>query len=205
MNLAYLPNTISLARIFLAGMVFYYINHGSWFMASVIFWLAILSDILDGFLARKLNVASNIGGLFDHGSDAIFVTLTTASLSYHGYAPHALAIIIPIAFLQYMLDSKTLSGQPLRASYLGRYNGIAYYLFAGFPIMQMVSGIVLIPFDWFIWVGWGLVVSTLISIIDRLATLLSSRLFDKQLPIGSREKNQPDSGIKDNKERVHDQ
>ena len=78
-----------------------------------------------------------------------------------------------------MLDSKTLSGNPLRASYLGRYNGIAYYVFSGFPIMQTTLGITLIPFDWFIWIGWGLALSTAISMIDRLVTLLSNRSVDK--------------------------
>ena len=163
----------------LAGMMFYFVYQASWLIAGAILWLAVLSDVLDGFLARKLNAVSSLGGLFDHGSDAIFVTLSIAALTFHDYAPPLLAIIIPAAFLQYMLDSKTLSGRPLRASYLGRYNGIAYYVFSGFPIMQTTLGITLIPFDWFIWIGWGLALSTAISMIDRLVTLLSNRSVDK--------------------------
>ena len=55
----------------LAGMMFYFVYQVSWLIAGAIFWLAVLSDMLDGFLARKLNAVSSLGGLFDHGSDAI--------------------------------------------------------------------------------------------------------------------------------------
>ena len=84
-------------------------------------------------------------------------------------------LVIPAAFIQYMLDSKALAGQPLKASSLGRYNGISYFVFAGFPVMQLTLGITLIPFSWFVWIGWGLVVTSIISMVDRLVTLLSNK------------------------------
>jgi len=179
MSFAYLPNVLSLARVLLAVVMFYCIFKAYWFLAATTLWLSVFSDILDGFLARKLKTVSNLGGLIDHGSDAMFVTLTVAALTFHNFAPPALALIIPAAFLQYVLDSKTLSGQPLRANNLGRYNGIAYYVFSGFPVMQIALGITLIPFDWFIWIGWALVLSTAISMIDRLATLMSNWSVNK--------------------------
>ena len=139
-----------------------------------ILWTAIFTDILDGHLARKKNLTSAMGGLMDHGSDALFVTLTIAALTHHEWAPIALVLVIPAAFIQYMLDSKALAGQPLKASLLGRYNGISYFVFAGFPVMQLTLGITLIPFSWFVWIGWGLVVTSVISMVDRLVTLLSN-------------------------------
>jgi len=170
----YLPNILSLTRVALAGAMYYYLERGDWPIAVLILWLAVASDLLDGFLARKFNSVSSLGGVFDHGSDAIFATSTIAALVSHGFAPLLLAIIIPAAFLQYMLDSKSLSGQALRSSFVGRYNGIAYYVFAGFPIMQITLGLTLIPFDWFIWIGWGLVMTTAISMVDRMVTLFSN-------------------------------
>jgi hypothetical protein len=105
--------------------------------------------------------------------------MVSAALTNHGWAPLILPVLIPAAFLQYMLDSKSLSGKPLRSSHLGRYNGVCYFIFAGFPVMQITLGITLIPFDWFMWLGWGLVLSTAISMIDRLVTLLSDRSVDE--------------------------
>ena len=179
MSFAYLPNILSLTRVLLACVMFYCIYYAYWLTAAIVLWLSVFSDILDGFLARKFKNVSNLGGVIDHASDATFVTLSIAALTFYDYAPSALALIIPVAFLQYMLDSKALSGQPLRTNYLGRYNGIAYYVFSGFPVMQLSLELTLIPFAWFVWLGWALVLSTAISMIDRLTTLMSHRPVDE--------------------------
>ena len=170
-----LPNLLSLSRVGLAIIMAWSVYHSNWYFAVTILWTAIFTDILDGHLARKKNLTSAMGGLMDHGSDALFVTLTIAALTHHEWAPIALVLVIPAAFIQYMLDSKALAGQPLKASLLGRYNGISYFVFAGFPVMQLTLGITLIPFSWFVWIGWGLVVTSVISMVDRLVTLLSNK------------------------------
>lgn len=170
-----LPNLLSLSRVGLAIVMAWNVYHGNWYVAVAILWTAIFTDILDGYLARKNNLASAMGGLMDHSSDAVFVTCTIAALTHHNWAPLLLVFVIPTAFIQYMLDSKALAGQPLRASSLGRYNGISYFVFAGFPVMQLTLGITLIPFDWFVWIGWGLVVTSAISMVDRLVTLFSNK------------------------------
>ena len=170
-----LPNLLSLSRVVLAVAMYLAVVNSQWYLAVSILWIAVFTDILDGYLARAFHKATPLGGVFDHGSDAIFVTVTIAAHLHHGWAPALLVMMIPAAFLQYMLDSKALAGQPLRASSLGRYNGISYFVFAGFPVMQLALNVTLIPFDWFIWFGWGLVMTTAVSMLDRLVTLLASR------------------------------
>ena len=168
-----LPNLLSASRLVMAGVMVWLITESAWVIAAAVIWLAVATDVLDGFLARRLGTSSSLGGALDHGSDALLVTAMTFALTFHGWAPILLPILIPAAFLQYLLDSKALQGQPLRASFLGRYNGIAYYFYAGWPVQQLALGLTPIPFDWFIWIGWGLVLTTVISMLDRLATLLS--------------------------------
>jgi cardiolipin synthase len=170
-----LPNLLSLSRVGLAIIMAWNVYHSNWYISVAILWTAIFTDLLDGYLARKKNLTSAIGGLIDHGSDAFFVTFTIAALTHHEWAPVMLVCIIPAAFIQYMLDSKALAGQLLKASSLGKYNGISYFVFAGFPVMQLALGITLIPFDWFVWIGWGLVVTSAISMVDRTITLLSNK------------------------------
>ncbi len=170
-----LPNLLSLSRVGLATAMAWNVYHSNWYVAVAILWIAIVTDVLDGYLARKNDLTSAIGGLLDHGSDAFFVTCTIAALTHHNWAPILLVYVIPAAFIQYMLDSKALAGQPLKASSLGKYNGISYFVFAGFPVMQLTLGITLIPFEWFLWIGWGLVLTSAISMVDRLVTLLSNK------------------------------
>jgi len=175
-----IPNLLSVSRVGLAGVMFWSIVESRWYVAVAVLWLAILTDVADGYLARKMRLSSPVGGLLDHGSDAIFVTACLAAHVFHGWVPLMLVILVPTAFTQYVLDSKALSGKSLRSSMLGRYNGIAYYVLAGFPIMQITLNLTVIPFEFFIWISWGLVLTTAISITDRMVTLLgrSDRAVD---------------------------
>ncbi|MBC79659.1 MAG: hypothetical protein CMQ33_02365 [Gammaproteobacteria bacterium] len=172
----WLPNLLSISRCLFSVPMGYFVFHGAWVHACVILWIAIATDIADGQLARHLYLQSSLGGLLDHGSDAVFVTVMLATLVCHDLIPIALPILVPIAFLQYMLDSKALAGRPLRTSSLGKYNGICYFILGGFPIMQHALQVYLIEESLLIWIGWGLVLSTIASMLDRLWSL---RTFDE--------------------------
>ena len=166
-----LPNLLSLSRIPLGVVLVLAVAGSHWWLATGVLWLAVATDLLDGRLARAAGQATPTGMALDHGSDALFVTLALAALAGHGWAPWLLPVLVPLAFLQYLLDSGALAGKPLRASQLGRYNGIAYFVLAGFPIMQQSLALPLVPYAYFVYLGWGLVITTLISMLDRLLAL----------------------------------
>ena len=168
-----LPNLLSVSRVLLSAVMFWAVFQSYWTTAVAVLWLAVLTDLLDGLIARRLGAVTPLGGVLDHGSDAIFVTVTIAAGVTHGWAPAALVVMIPAAFLQYVLDSRVLKGEKLRASQLGRYNGISYFVFAGFPVMQIVLDVTIVPFHLFEWLGWGLVITTAISMADRAYSLLA--------------------------------
>lgn len=134
-------------------------------------FIAILSDIFDGKIARKMNQATAFGGLFDHATDAILVSAASWALAQLGLINGLLWVLILLAFTQYTLDSKALSGQILRSSKLGRYNGIAYFAliclcvaFQCFPL-QILNPVLS-------WVAWTLVATSLLSMGDRLYSLV---------------------------------
>lgn len=167
-----LPNALSVSRIPLAGLSFYTIVSGEWLLQAIIVACAVATDIIDGRLARHRHQVSALGGLLDHGSDAIFVTATLSALALGGWVPVVLPVLVAAAFTQYVLDSDALQGRPLRASFLGRNNGIAYFVLAGFPGMQHALGFYPVPDVYFYWAGWVLIGTSLISMLDRLVALL---------------------------------
>jgi len=83
-----LPNQITLFRIILIPvfLVVYYLPV-SWhhFGAFAIFWLASVSDALDGYLARKLNQSSAFGAFIDPVADKLMVIAALILLiqAYH--------------------------------------------------------------------------------------------------------------------------
>ena len=79
--------------------------------------------------------------------------------------------MIAAAFLQYAVDSRALAGLPLRASQLGRWNGIAYFVLLGIPVVRDGLGIGWPPAGLVLALGWLLVASTAASMGDRLLAL----------------------------------
>lgn len=90
--------------------------------------VAMVSDYVDGSVARRTGTASPRGMLFDHTTDCLFVTSGLAGASMAGLVPMILPVLVVIAFTQYVLDSYFLHRQrQLRMSQLGRWNGILYF------------------------------------------------------------------------------
>ena len=72
-----LPNKLSLLRIFLVPvfvMTFYLSWEYSRYIATGIFVVATLTDFLDGYIARKHNLVTDLGKLLDPIADKLLVT-----------------------------------------------------------------------------------------------------------------------------------
>jgi CDP-diacylglycerol--glycerol-3-phosphate 3-phosphatidyltransferase len=163
-------NAITATRLLIVVPCVMAILQQAWLFAVGCFAYAVASDFADGAMARRRNEASAFGGLFDHSADAFFVSAALAAFAVLGEVPPLLPVLIAVAFAQYVWDSDALSGAVLRASTLGRWNGIAYYVFSG----ALVIGHAALP-DWPARVSsagaWLLVVSTALSMTDRAVAL----------------------------------
>ena len=174
-------NVISVARLAATPFSLAAVLDGNWRLAGLIFAGAVVSDFLDGIIARWRRTVSNLGGVLDHTADAVFVAVTLWGIAYlevgagTDVVPGILPWFIVLAFLQYLFDSKALSGQPLRASWLGRVNGIAYYVVAGTVIGRNALGLDWLPDEAIYWAALAVLVSTLASMFDRLRALTKLR------------------------------
>ena len=92
-----LPNALSLIRIFsipLLIVVCYWSWPGAGTLAAIIFALASATDILDGYLARKLGRVTNLGRFLDPVADKLLVSATLIMLVYMDRAPAWVAFVI---------------------------------------------------------------------------------------------------------------
>jgi phosphatidylglycerophosphate synthase len=166
-------NGLTLTRLVAAPFFYWLIVNRFWWAACLVFWLAVVSDIVDGRLARSRGETSTLGGILDHVSDATFVTLGNLALVRTGGVPVLLPPLIIAAFLQDAFDSRILAGRELRASSLGRWNGIFYFVPPGVIVTREALGLEVPPDQMISIVGWVLVISSLISMVDRLTNLIS--------------------------------
>src|SRR5215831_20169404 len=136
--------------------------------------VAIATDYLDGPIARRTGTASARGMLFDHSTDCLFVTGGLAGAAAAGAITPILPALIPFAFGQYVVDSYIWHRQrQLRASFLGRWNGILYFV----PLVLIAAARLSAPssFASFLQLaarglGYLLAASTVASMIDRATT-----------------------------------
>ncbi len=143
-------------------------------LAALVLVVAIVTDVLDGVIARRRGTASAAGGVFDHTTDCLFVTAGLAAGASRGALPWVLPVLVAAAFTQYVVDSYWLHrGRSLRTSRLGRWNGILYFapLVGDIVIRLGVSRLQPI----LTLLVWALVVSTIVSMGERLRAVTGLR------------------------------
>jgi len=168
-----LAHALTSLRLLLVAPMVWLLLAGPWPGPALLLLilLAILTDYFDGIAARRLGTASPGGMLFDHGTDFLFVTGGLFAAAFMGLVTLVLPILIVFAFTQYVLDSYFLFHQKtLRMSFLGRWNGIFYFV----PLLLIAVSQLSVLDEASYWLlvaahylGLGLVVSTLVSIVDR--------------------------------------
>jgi len=82
-----LPNLLTLLRVFLTPFVAAAILQGSYNRALVLFFLAGISDVVDGLLARRLGEATRAGAYFDPIADKILLVVIYISLGLRRAIP----------------------------------------------------------------------------------------------------------------------
>jgi len=169
-----LANVVTLARLAATPLLVVDIRAGFHASCGLLFLYAVATDLVDGRLARRRGEASRLGGLFDHATDALFVTGGLGALASMGRVTHVLPVLVMASFLQYVVDSNAHRGRALRASSLGRVNGIAYYVLLGAVLLRDALALAA-PSDGAVaFLAWTLVASTVVSMADRAYAAVSA-------------------------------
>ena len=166
-----LANCISSLRLLMAPALVYLLWQELFLWSLLLLLGALISDVADGAVARKLNQVTDIGGLLDHGSDALLVLSGLTVFAAFGVITWSLPILVVIAFAQYVWDSGSLRRAPLRASSIGKLNGMMYFAFVILLIAREAFFLPIPNAGATNYLAWGLVLSTLVSITDRLIAI----------------------------------
>jgi phosphatidylglycerophosphate synthase len=170
-----LANGLTALRLAVAPALVVALLRGASGPAAALFALAVATDLLDGRVARRFGEVSPLGGLLDHAADATLVVAGLGALALRGAVPAALPVLVAAAFFQYVLDSSALAGRRLRASGLGRLNGIAYFVLLGIPVVRDALGLRVPGAAPLRLLAFALVATTLLSMGDRAAAWLRLR------------------------------
>ena len=82
-----IPNMLCVGRIVLTLPVAWAILDGRYPLAMLLFFIAGITDGLDGFLAKRFSWQSRLGGLLDPAADKLLLVTAFVTLWVAGYAP----------------------------------------------------------------------------------------------------------------------
>ncbi len=91
---AQIPNLICLARIALVWPIVNALLTGRYVLALVLVAVAGISDSVDGFLAKRFNWRSRVGGLLDPLADKLLLVATFVTLTSTGLVPMWLTAVV---------------------------------------------------------------------------------------------------------------
>ena len=90
----HLANIITLGRLLSVPVVVWLILDGSMMLAFILFVIAGISDAVDGFLARRLDQRSELGGYLDPLADKALLVGVYVTLGHVGQLPTWLVILV---------------------------------------------------------------------------------------------------------------
>ena len=92
-----LPNILSVSRLIATAAVFILVlvNHPwAFLVATLLFFLASMTDLLDGYLARRFKAVSSFGVFLDLTADKVFVSAILVALVQISLVPAWIVVII---------------------------------------------------------------------------------------------------------------
>jgi len=163
-----LPNKITLARVCIIPifLVIYILrpfeaDYLNVWLALCLFSVAAITDALDGYLARKMNLVTNFGKLMDPLADKLLVCAALVAFAASGTLP-AWAVIIMISREFYVSGLRQIAVEQnivLAASNGAKFKTIAQMVLVIYLLSPITIDIV--PFDWVI-----LIVAVLASVLS---------------------------------------
>jgi cardiolipin synthase len=129
-----IPNLITLGRILLVPVVVWAIASGAMWVAFVLFVAAGVSDAVDGFLAKRFHMTTELGAYLDPLADKALIVSIYLTLGISGFIPRWLVILVvsrDILIVGGIMLSWVV-GKPLKIKPLlvSKLNTVAQILFA---------------------------------------------------------------------------
>jgi cardiolipin synthase len=164
-----IPNLITLARILLVPVVVWAIASNQMLFAFLLFAAAGVSDAVDGFLAKRFGMASELGAYLDPLADKVLIVSIYVSLGIMDGLPRWLVILVvsrDLLIVGGVLFS-WLIGRPVsvKPHPVSKLNTAAQLLLVGLVLASLGFG-----FD----AGWAL---TLTMAVVAVLTLLSVAVY----------------------------
>src|SRR5579863_10573371 len=131
----HLPNLICLLRIALVWPIVASIAHAQYPQTLLLFFIAAMSDGLDGYLAKRFNWTSELGKLLDPLADKLLLVGVFLVATWYGLIPRWLTVaavgrdvLILLGSIAFHIGWGPLKGRPMISSKINTLLQLLYVL-----------------------------------------------------------------------------
>ena len=135
--LKHVPNILTIIRFLLIPFIVYFIFTEQFILAFVFFTISGITDVADGFIARKFNLVSNFGKLMDPLADKLTQISTLASLALVNIIPIWILIIVLVKEFIMIVGASFLYGKDV-VVYSKWYGKLATVLFYVAIVLSLI-------------------------------------------------------------------
>jgi len=133
-----IPNILSMLRLALVPVFLVYLVIGDYVVALVVLVVASLTDLADGYLARKLDQITRLGQLLDPAADRLYIFAALIGLAAQQLVPWWIVVVIVARDVFLLVLGVVLANHgfgPLPVHQLGKVATFA--LFFGLPVIML--------------------------------------------------------------------
>ncbi len=133
----HVPNILTIIRFLLIPFIVYFIFTEQFILAFVFFTISGITDVADGFIARKFNLVSNFGKLMDPLADKLTQICTLGSLALVNIIPLWILIIVLVKEFIMIVGASFLYGKDV-VVYSKWYGKLATVLFYVAIVLSLI-------------------------------------------------------------------
>lgn len=136
--LKHIPNLLTIIRFLLIPIIVLAILQQNYVLAFIILTLSGITDILDGMIARKFNLITNLGKLLDPLADKATQITVLATLSFNGIIPFWIIAIVFVKEAIMIAGASFLYGKELVVSskWWGKLATVLFYIAIVISLIQ---------------------------------------------------------------------
>ena len=128
--LKHIPNILTILRFIFIPIILYFIFTGNYILGIVFFTISGITDVLDGFIARKFNLISNFGKLLDPLAEKLTQISVLASFVAVDIIPFWILVIVILKELIMVVGASFLYGKDVvvYSKWYGKLATVLFYL-----------------------------------------------------------------------------
>ena len=134
-----IPNILTIIRFILKPFIYVSVLSRHYLIALIIFTISAITDILDGYIARKYNYITDIGKLMDPLADKLTQIALLLSLTILKILPLWIFIIVFVKELVLVISASVLYSQKDVVVYSKWYGKLATVLFFIAIIVSLIN------------------------------------------------------------------